>query len=76
MPKSAVLIKKLQDGLADLPRGDLEAVLKFVEFLRSSSALKRKTAYMKQDWAGALSEFADEYTSLSLQKMSAHWREG
>ncbi len=29
---------------------------------------------VRQDWAGALKDFRDKYTSLDLQKKSLDWR--
>jgi hypothetical protein len=29
---------------------------------------------LRQDWAGALRDFRDQYTSLELQKKSLDWR--
>ncbi len=75
MTKSAT-IRKLQSTLVDLPADDLRAVAKFVEFLQSATSGKHKATHIKQDWAGALSEFSAKYSSLDLQKLALPWREG
>jgi len=38
---------------------------------------KRKQKYgrkLRQDWAGALRDYRDKYTSLELQKKALEWR--
>ena len=35
---------------------------------------KKSGIKMKQDWAGALEEYRDQYTSLELQKKALEWR--
>jgi len=45
----------------------------FVEFLLSRKR-PAKGAGLKQDWAGALKEYRDKYTSLSLQAKVSEWR--
>lgn len=66
MDNVAELIKKLPP---DLQR----EVEEFVEFLASKQARKRGRK-LRQDWAGALAEYRDQYTSLELQKKALEWR--
>ncbi len=70
-----ITLKKIQENLSSLPADDIQAVAKFIEFLHSS-ARKRKPCHLRQDWAGALQDFAGEYTSLKLQKLAPSWRKG
>ena len=45
----------------------------FVQFLlrKQSSSTGRK---LRQDWAGALRHYRDQYTSLKLQRKALEWR--
>ena len=70
----AATVNKLQEALLDLSVDDLDAVAKFIAFLRASAAAKKRSHHLKQDWAGALSEFADKYTSIDLQHQASSWR--
>ena len=45
----------------------------FVEFLLERRA-KKYGKKLRQDWAGALRDYRDQYTSLELQKKSLEWR--
>lgn len=40
---------------------------RFIQFL-IEKRMHKKGTYLKLDWAGALSEYKNKYTSLSLQK--------
>jgi uncharacterized protein len=35
---------------------------------------KKQGRKLRQDWAGALAEFREQYTSIQLQKMAVEWR--
>jgi hypothetical protein len=45
----------------------------FIEFLIEKKKVKSGKK-LRQDWAGALRDFRDQYTSLELQKKSLDWR--
>lgn len=65
--------KSLDELVKELPPDSQAEVRDFVEFLLGKT--KRKSVgKLRQTWAGALSDFADEYTSLELQKKSLDWR--
>ena len=65
--------KSLDELVKELPPDSQAEVRDFVEFLLRK--LKRKSVgKLRQSWAGALSDFRDEYTSLELQKKSLDWR--
>jgi len=52
---------------------DLQSeVRQFVEFLQWRRERPRRR--LKQDWAGALRDMRDRYTSLELQRLSTEWR--
>jgi len=45
----------------------------FVNFLIQKKA-RRHGRKLRQDWAGSLKDYRDEYTSLELQKKALEWR--
>ena len=61
------------DLIQHLPQELKDEVLDFVEFLIARHAPK-KGRKLRQDWAGALREYRDKYTSLELQKKALEWR--
>ncbi len=66
--------KSLEEFVKELPP-DIQAEVKdFAEFLIERR--KRKTKIpLRQDWAGALRDFRDKYTSLELQQKASGWRD-
>lgn len=65
--------KSLEELAQELP-SDLRAEVRdFVEFLL---ARRRHTEQqvLRQDWAGALRDQREQYTSLELQRRSLDWR--
>ncbi|MCK4762670.1 MAG: hypothetical protein KAW12_10780 [Candidatus Aminicenantes bacterium] len=42
--------------------------------LPTGKAKKKRKNKLRQDWAGALSEYKNQYTSLELQKKALDWR--
>ena len=65
--------KTLEEQISQLPSELQQEVLDFVAFLMQKRARKygRK---LRQDWAGALKEYREQYTSLDLQKKALEWR--
>ena len=64
---------RLKELIEQLPP-DLQAEVEdFVEFLLIKKKGKKKT-YLKQDWAGGLSDLKEKYSSLGLEKESVKWR--
>lgn len=61
-----LLIKQLSPELQ-------EEVRDFVEFLLKKRYQKVERR-LRQDWAGALEDYRDQYTSLELQKKALEWR--
>ena len=59
--------------IRSLPPDLRQEVEEFVAFLASKQARKRGRK-LRQDWAGALKEYRDRYTSLELQKKALEWR--
>ncbi len=67
------LPKPLEELVKELPPASQAEVRDFVEFLLEKR--RRRTAQpLRQSWAGALSDYCDQYTSLELQKKALDWR--
>lgn len=66
-------MKTLEEMIKELPPELQREVKDFVQFLLERRARKpgRK---LRQDWAGALRDYRDQYTSLELQKKALEWR--
>jgi len=65
-------MKTLEEKIKALPPEFQKEVEEFVDFLlERSKKLGRK---LRQDWAGALKEYRNQYTSLELQKKALEWR--
>jgi hypothetical protein len=45
----------------------------FIEFLLARRSRDEKRA-LRQDWAGALRDYREQYTSLELQRQASAWR--
>lgn len=65
--------KPLDELVRELPAESQAEVRDFVEFLMRKTD-KKSAGKLSQSWAGALSDFREEYTSLELQKKSLDWR--
>lgn len=65
--------KPLDELVKELPPDSQAEVRDFVEFLLEKRR-RKAPGKLRQDWAGALGEYRDEYTSLELQKKSLDWR--
>lgn len=64
---------QIEQKIKELPPELKHEVEDFVDFLIEKKMAKRGKK-LRQDWAGALSDFRDQYTSLELQKKSLDWR--
>lgn len=49
-------------------------VLGFTEFLMRKKKIGSQNKKLKKNWAGALSQFKDKYSSIELQKKALEWR--
>jgi mRNA-degrading endonuclease RelE of RelBE toxin-antitoxin system len=65
--------KELKELIDQLPPEFQEEVRDFVEFLLERKA-RRQGRKLRQDWAGALRDYRDQYTSLELQEKALEWR--
>ncbi len=66
-------MKTIEEMLKELPSELQQEVLDFIEFLNEKRARKYGKK-LRQDWAGALKDYRDQYTSLELQKRALQWR--
>lgn len=66
-------MQTLKELIEKLPPEFQEEVRDFVEFLLEKRVGKTGRK-LRQDWAGALRDYRDQYTSLELQKKSLEWR--
>ena len=65
--------KQIDELVQELPPGVQMQVREFVEFLLMKHG-RRIDRPLRQDWAGALREHREEYTSLELQRKALGWR--
>ena len=69
----SIRLKTLDTLVKELPPVSQSEVRDFVEFLLAKR--KRKSnGKLRQNWAGALSDYREEYSSLDLQKKALDWR--
>jgi len=65
-------MKSVDEVIRDLPPDLQRQVLEFAEFLKRKRASGEQMK-LRLSWAGALSEYREQYTSLSLQKKAQEW---
>jgi hypothetical protein len=65
--------KPLEELMQELPPDMVAEIRDFVEFLLSKRG-RRASETLRQDWAGALREHQQQYTSLELQQRASEWR--
>ena len=65
--------ENIQEMLKMLPPELQREAEDFIRFLVEKRAKKRGIK-LSQDWAGALRDFREQYTSLELQKKALEWR--
>ena len=66
-------MEKIEEMVKKLPPELKREVEDFVNFLIEKKARKQGRK-LRQDWAGALKDYRDKYTSLELQKKALEWR--
>ncbi|MCH7762004.1 DUF2281 domain-containing protein [candidate division TA06 bacterium] len=66
-------MKTIEEMIKELPHELQQEVEGFVQSLLKKQA-KKQGKKLRQDWAGALRRFRDQYTSLELQKKALEWR--
>jgi hypothetical protein len=65
--------KPLRELIEELPPDLHDEVRDFVEFLLTKRE-RQAGRPLKQDWAGALREHREQYTSLELERQASKWR--
>ena len=65
--------KSIEELVQELPPDMVAEVRDFIEFLLSKRG-RRPDVALRQDWAGALREHRQQYTSLDLQHRANEWR--
>jgi hypothetical protein len=65
--------KRLEDIIKELPEDLRKELEDFAHYLWEKRRKKIKEK-PKFDWAGALSDFADKFTSVELQHKISDWR--
>ncbi len=65
--------KPLEELIRELPPALRVEVRNFVEFLLTKRVQPRGRK-LRQDWAGALRSYQQQYTSLELQHLASKWR--
>lgn len=65
--------KPLEEIVRELPPDSQAKVRQFVRTLPRPTR-DRASHKLTQNWAGALSEYREEFTSLELQKKALQWR--
>jgi hypothetical protein len=66
-------MKNLEERIKALPPELHQEVMDFVDFLLEKRG-RRPGKKLRQDWAGALKDYREQYTSLELQKKALEWR--
>ncbi len=66
-------MRNIEEMIKELPPKLQKEVEEFVQFLLEKKAQKQGRK-LRQDWAGALRDYRDQYTSLELQKKALEWR--
>lgn len=64
--------RSLEEIVRELPPDSQEKVRQFVKSLQQPNNGQSKK--LEQNWAGALSDYREKYTSLELQKKALEWR--
>ncbi len=66
-------MRSIEEIIKELPPELQKEVEDFVKSLLEKR-LSKKGKKLRQDWAGALKEFRNQFTSLELQKKALEWR--
>jgi hypothetical protein len=72
--REVVIVREIERMIKELPPELVPQVEEFVASLLQRRAQKQGRR-LRQDWAGALRDFRDQYTSQELQKKAVEWRE-
>ena len=64
----------MENKIKTLPLELQQEVSDFVDFLIEKKSIPAQKRKLKQDWAGSLSEYRDQFTALQLQEKAGDWR--
>jgi mRNA-degrading endonuclease RelE of RelBE toxin-antitoxin system len=67
------ITRRIEKMIEQLPSELQKEVENFVQLLIEKRGRKAGKK-LRQDWAGALRDYRDKYTSLELQKKALEWR--
>jgi hypothetical protein len=67
-------VKRIQEMIGPLPPELQQEVADYAPFLLEKK-VHRKQTKRRLTWAGAFSEFRDQFTSLERQKKALEWRD-
>ena len=65
--------RSLEEIVRELPPDSQAKVRQFVELLQETTNGETNKR-LEQNWAGALSDYREKYTSMDLQQKSLEWR--
>lgn len=68
-------MQTITDKIRSLPPELQREVEDFVDFLLTKTPKQEGKRFLKQDWAGGLAQFKNQYTALELQRKAMEWRE-
>ena len=74
-PERGRNMKSIEERIKELPPEPRKEVQDFVDHLLAKRKRKSK-GKLKLDWAGALKDLRDKYTSVELQHKISEWRIG
>ena len=66
-------MKSVDKMIKELPEEHQQEVIDFIEFLLARGPQTQR-GKLRQDWAGALEAYREQYTSLELQRKALEWR--
>jgi broad specificity phosphatase PhoE len=64
----------LEEKIKQLTPEEREQVLKFIDEILSKKPMESSDRKLTFEWAGALADLKDQYTSVELQKQINEWR--
>ena len=67
------VLKRIEKMIEELPPELQKEVEDFINSLKEERA-RKAGKILRQDWAGALRDYRNQYTSLELQKKALEWR--
>lgn len=69
-------MSELANKIEQLPESLQREVEDFIDFIAGRHIRLQRQQHLSLPWAGGLSEYREQFTSLSLQKKSLDWWNG